>query len=333
MVLQPYPNPVVSDTAHKSSLFGRLLAAAHTLGLHLDPRDWAIPPWQISLRRRLSFTIYSTDKWLAASLGRPQLLRADDWLVVSLTPLDTPSAAFPTSLWSEQLRYSALCSILTDVLTELYSLRAVYGIAWNEREMLEKARPLLERLLSWQRDRFAHASDRPECRQLRDLCDLGHHFIKLLIFKAASRSLLHEHDDRNSDLDADARPEARHFSRSGSQGATSAAAEYIGSLNQEHCDMFWPHWTQSAFASVCFVQLTMALSSTSRDEAISWFRELADLRKKMRVRSRAMPILRLGLLRMDSIFWKGPKTVLTMTEPVLQAFHAVFVNQDDPTGT
>lgn len=328
MVLQPYPNPVVSDTAHKWSLFVRLVAAAHTIGLHLDPSDWRIPSWQVALRRRLSFTIFSTDKWLAASLGRPPMVHPDNWMVTSLDGPDILGSMLQTSDWDVQQQYSALCTILADVLSQLYTLRVIQNVGRNDRVMLERARPLLEKLLTWQRLKYGNIQGHSRAQPLSDLCDIGHHFIKLLIFKAASRSLLSEHSTGESELNAEERRDARHFSRSGSKSATVAFADCIGALSQEHSDIFWPHWTQSAFGSVCFVLFTMALSSESTDEATSWFRELADLRRKIRLRSRAMPILRLGLLRVDSIFWLGPEKALKMSEPVRRAYRSVFADQD-----
>ena len=119
MVLQPSSNPVVSDGSLKGAYMGLLVAAAQTLGLHLNPTGWTIPAWQISLRRRLAHIVYSTDKWLACGLGRPPLLHADNWLVTSLSMDDSLDSGLETVMWLEQMRYSELCEILDEVLVGL----------------------------------------------------------------------------------------------------------------------------------------------------------------------------------------------------------------------
>jgi len=45
--------------------------AAHLLGLHLDPTNWMLPRWEISLRKRLWWSLVIQDKWRALLYGRP----------------------------------------------------------------------------------------------------------------------------------------------------------------------------------------------------------------------------------------------------------------------
>lgn len=119
LTIRPYPNPIILDSGFKWSQLATLIACAHTLGLHLDPKSWRIPSWQISQRRCLSYLIYSTDKWLALSLGRPPLLHYDNWLVTSPSKEDYPVSDLHPSAWSNIKKRAELDSLLDRVLIQL----------------------------------------------------------------------------------------------------------------------------------------------------------------------------------------------------------------------
>lgn len=119
LAIRPYPNPIVLDSGFKWSQLATLIACAHTLGLHLDPKSWRIPPWQIAQRRCLSYFIYSTDKWLALSLGRPPLLHYDNWLVTSPSQEDHPVSGLDPLAWTNIMKRAELDSLLDRVLTQL----------------------------------------------------------------------------------------------------------------------------------------------------------------------------------------------------------------------
>ena len=119
LVIRPYPKPIVLDSAFKWSQHSTLVACAHTLGLHLDPKSWNIPACEISQRRLLSYFIYSTDKWLALSLGRPPLLHYDNWLVTSPTREDLLASSLVPSARSNIMMKAELDSLLERVLAQL----------------------------------------------------------------------------------------------------------------------------------------------------------------------------------------------------------------------
>ena len=86
--------------------------------------------------------------------------------------------------------------------------------------------------------------------------------------------------------------------------------------------MFWPHWSQVAFSCICFLNLLMAITSPDIQEATTWFRDLHMTRKEMRLKSNMLPVLRLGLLRIDALFWKGIDKVLHLQPHVQDALAA-----------
>lgn len=119
LIARPSTSPLILESSFKWSLHGTLVSTAQNLGLHLNPSHWNIASWQISLRRRISATIFSLDKWLAASLGRPPLLQQDDWLVTCLTNEDHYSSSVNPDQWIHCIRYTTLSSVLGDTLHQL----------------------------------------------------------------------------------------------------------------------------------------------------------------------------------------------------------------------
>lgn len=72
------------DTCSRSLFLGSTVALAMSLGLHLECRPWGIPGWEKRLRRRLWWAVYMEDKWTSLLLGRPPLIRPDEWDVLGL---------------------------------------------------------------------------------------------------------------------------------------------------------------------------------------------------------------------------------------------------------
>ena len=119
ILLRPSTDPLILESSFKWSLHGLLISTSQTLGLHYDPTSWNIPPWQVSLRRRLSSTIFAVDKWLACSLGRPPLITRDAWLVTSVVDTDSHAINLSPEIWSQHMCIAQLGALLGDVLSKL----------------------------------------------------------------------------------------------------------------------------------------------------------------------------------------------------------------------
>ncbi|KAL1837396.1 hypothetical protein VTK73DRAFT_4707 [Phialemonium thermophilum] len=52
-------------------LASQAVACAQMIGLHRDPTDWAIAPWEKALRRKLWWATFATDVWSSVSHGNP----------------------------------------------------------------------------------------------------------------------------------------------------------------------------------------------------------------------------------------------------------------------
>lgn len=166
-----------------------------------------------------------------------------------------------------------------------------------------------------------------EVQSIHAISSLGSHYVKMTIYRAIIRPFvanLASNDwpvDMRNEFSTDFQ-DILGFARKGVRTATTAAARLTKGLQQERSQIFWPQWSQVAFSSICFLDLMMAISSPDTQEALEWFQDLHSIRKEMRLKSNMLPVLRLGVLRIDAVFWKGVDKVLHLPPHVEQALKA-----------
>jgi hypothetical protein len=206
------------------------------------------------------------------------------------------------------------------------SLKAINDLTSDLPQTLSKSKELLDRLSEWHQE-FLQQSQKSseETAHLCTVSTLGYHYIQMTIFRAIIRPFIANPDVKTPagvrELARD-QQDVMSFARTGVRSATTSAANFVKGLKEEHFHMFWPHWSQVAISSICFLDLLMASSSLDTEEAKSWFRDLHDLRKEMRLKSNMLPILRLGLLRIDAVFWKGVDNVLRLQPHIKDALQS-----------
>jgi hypothetical protein len=203
--------------------------------------------------------------------------------------------------------------------------------ATNIQRTLEISKRLLEELSSWHEQyQLLTPIQSDEFTPLSTICLLGYHYVRMTIFRAIMRPVL-----ANSQSDPGThgntsglmnQQEVIGFARTGVRSSTSAAADLVMNLKEEHFHMFWPHWSQVAFSSICFLDLMMAVSSPSTEEAAVWFQQLQTVRKHMRLKANMLPVLRLGLLRIDAVYWKGVDKVMNLPSHVIDALQMNITN-------
>ncbi|KAJ5813835.1 uncharacterized protein N7503_000585 [Penicillium pulvis] len=317
LAIRPFSNPISLESAFKWSQLTSLVACAHALGLHLDPTLWKIPPWQVAQRRYLSYCIYSVDKWLALSLGRPPLLNLDTWLVKSPNRDDHLFSELDPLAWSRIIKQAELVSLLDRVLVHLYSPRAMSIFLIDQKQVLKSAELLLEYLHEWTRDVDFASPGQSRPTALQRVVEMNYHYIHLTICRSIMRPFI------DSDLNDAISPDyaiACEQARRKAKDCLIAAAEFIQDLRTDDLEVLWPAWSVTGFSSICFQILLMAVSSPNRCEATEWVACLRKVRKDMRLKAEALPFLRLALLRIDSIFWKGIHNVLLLKDHVSDAF-------------
>ena len=181
---------------------------------------------------------------------------------------------------------------------------------------MSKSKELLDRLSEWHQESSQQSQNLSEqAAHLNTVSTLGYHYVKMTIFRAIVRPFIANLNfgtaTGTSEM-ARNQQDIMSFARTGVHSATTSASDFVKGLKEEHFHMFWPHWSQVAISSICFLDLLMAYSSLDTEEATLWFRDLHALRKEMRLKSNMLPVLRLGLLRIDAVFWKGVDNVLRL---------------------
>lgn len=120
LLLKAPIDPMTLERPFKWSLLGSLTHMAQTLGLHLNPEGWRVPYQEIQLRKRLSWLIFTIDKWFAFSFGRPSNISRDNWTITDIR--SETLGASNTAEGTENLyhtQFSKLTNILDSVLRQL----------------------------------------------------------------------------------------------------------------------------------------------------------------------------------------------------------------------
>ncbi|EEA23561.1 conserved hypothetical protein [Talaromyces marneffei ATCC 18224] len=110
-------------------LTNMLVGTAQEIGLHVNPENWNILPSERKLRRILWWAVFTHDKWMAHTLGRPSHIVSHNWNVKPLALTDFADDENRISI--EGISYAqafiSLCSltrVLSDVCDNFYSIRA-----------------------------------------------------------------------------------------------------------------------------------------------------------------------------------------------------------------
>ncbi|KAH7303875.1 fungal-specific transcription factor domain-containing protein [Stachybotrys elegans] len=147
------------DTPAQLSFLGSTVALAMSLGLHLNPQPWGIPAWEKRLRKRLWWAVYMQDKWTSLLLGRPPIIRQDEWDVEDLDEADLEiqqdgasdsliSLSWPRrdAIFSHIVRLAQLVEYIHQTF---YTLKAAQKLSEDFRASIDSARPIRQALQTW----------------------------------------------------------------------------------------------------------------------------------------------------------------------------------------
>lgn len=118
---------------------GRVVALAHSLGLHRSPVKWKILEAEKALRIKLWWAVLIHDCWSSYAHGTPPTIRTE-YHDVPLPVDDLHSGNHPSSFYP-------LCS-LTQILAE--TLPIVYTLKDNDHDMWREVRAIEHRLDDWE---------------------------------------------------------------------------------------------------------------------------------------------------------------------------------------
>ncbi|EEA21784.1 hypothetical protein EYB25_006969 [Talaromyces marneffei] len=330
LLLQPCKNPLLLESPLKWSLLGLTVSMAQTLGLYLDPTAWNLPAEEIETRKRLSWLVWSVDKWLAFSLGRPNHISRNDWLITDLNPSND---ATDHSNESYATHFAKLTNILDTVLTELYSVRSVSILATDSQRTISTARPIMQTLDEWHKScssqiDIAHNQNDADLSNGSASLHIAFHAVRILVFRA----LLRPFNQLNSRLTPDGENSeewlaARTQIRRSALAEVTSILNLISSFRQEHYQAFWAPWSKTCFALVTNLLLLLSVTSdrgtgssemsqqpSPEETAVNEYMECRQVldraRAIFRLHAKTLDMIRFALLRIDAVFWIGWERVL-----------------------
>ncbi|KND86653.1 Transcriptional activator protein DAL81 [Tolypocladium ophioglossoides CBS 100239] len=278
-------DPVAVESPFAWSLASSMVAISQSLGLHMDPTDWKIPPGEIRLRRRLWWAVVVEHSWRAITHGRSSMLCIDDWNVTPLTPDDF--AIDPT-----------LDSANT------HSLRAVSQQQPLET-LVEKAKRPRQQLHEWLESLPESLSIHHEDDGANDESPQTHGSLYLAYFTAhvlLLRALLRPIINKNAQLDHTQSSVATVLQAS--RGLMHTMIKFVRGLDVKYKSAFWPAYTRHCFCypglfcyMLCLQQKEPHMMSYDRELLTTW-------RNILRTRVQSWPLLRFAIVKVDAIFWK-----------------------------
>ncbi|KAI8672117.1 Zn(2)-C6 fungal-type domain-containing protein [Fusarium sp. Ph1] len=305
---------IVESGSHTHPMSNRmftaqLVAMAQDLGIHIDCSAWAIPAWEVGLRRRLAWALYMQDRWGACIHGRPFLIQDSDWDVRLCTVSDYPElgAIDPEANrdhtspiivgWDLFMRHIELTQILSDVIRTFYSAAATRtGGTLDQMGVVaavERAKPLVFRLREW----HANLPHRLQLQstKLRELCangalHLAHAAVEIALHRALVRIMT-----------PDTPGSLYEVLRSTARAKLQSAIELLGSLRPEHTAAFWGSAAAYQAAEIGSMAGLLWATADSFDEMAWCAARVEELRWALRVRGAAAPFAReaLRLLERD----------------------------------
>ncbi|KAI8143198.1 fungal-specific transcription factor domain-containing protein [Fennellomyces sp. T-0311] len=196
---------VVDDVEEENSaqwiIAGAAINKAQDIGLHRSSTSWDLPEREVELRRRLWYTIYLMDKWIAASLGLPMTIPEDSFDVELPSPYELDSAYHTAArggpaliaqteasllerepVYGPFLEMVALSKVLEHVLVRMYAPK----VQLTDRQKTENVEALDIELNTWRLNLATELQFNP-CKPVKAVS----HSCVLYIFYNCVMILLH----------------------------------------------------------------------------------------------------------------------------------------------
>ncbi|KAM0717914.1 hypothetical protein Q7P37_006246 [Cladosporium fusiforme] len=311
-------NKHVSDTPFKWVIMTAAVSIAQTLGLNRDPTNWPLPRWEVQLRRRLAWATFTQDKWLALNFGRSSHINHDDWDVSPLhdNDFEEPDRVLladnlPAS--AHFLRLCSLTSIVNDILSSLFSLRATRALHNSLEATVDVAQPLRLRLTDWYQSLPVKLKLPPDSepaspangRQQKPFpqspldgngsLHLAYITARIELFRAMLRPRITNSSSAN----------AVQALRSGALAVGREVLAFVEALNARELEAFWASYSRANFTLTSSFLLHLFVSANAVDNARDCLDLLEAWRAALRLKSRSCDLFNLALLRLDGVFVRG----------------------------
>ncbi|EHY54949.1 Fungal specific transcription factor [Exophiala dermatitidis] len=323
-----------SDT-DSEELTRQLINAGHQIGLHLDATQWDIPDWEKALRKRLSWTLYSQDKWHSFETGNPPIINRANWGVPKITEQDFPEQSEYEQEGSSDVEKGRLLfcqlidlsEILGDILENILSVRATTEVAsageGGLELLLQKAKPYQARLRQWFSANSGHLS--MEVSNVNKLSPVG----SLRLAYVATEMSLHRQILLTLPTCSDGA--LIQLCRKTASERFQFAANLVKSLKPNHLVSFWYSMTPYNFALAGEFICHLYLTESNFEQRQLYLSRLREYRWLLTMSNSRAPYINQALQRLEVPFRhlldshpRDDQTVHGHQEP-LEGFTETFV--------
>ncbi|KAL2829322.1 fungal-specific transcription factor domain-containing protein [Aspergillus pseudoustus] len=284
------------------ALSAQLVATMQELGVHIDCDSWRIPAWEKSLRKRLAWSIYIVDKWMALIHGRPSHIVDElDWTVEPLseddfpeTPEDEDQEEGSGEIEAGRLSFQMLISlseIVNEILRAFYSARAMKTTR-KVRNLLQIAKPIQIRLREWRRDlptSLNLESARARKKSPIGSLHLAYYAVEISLHRAIILGL------QGSSCD----PSIISICREAARERAVTSIEFVKGLTAEQIQSFWHFSSAMNLVYIGIFTALLYLTSQTIEETQVYKKHLEEYRWTLRVMSRAANFVDFAVRRLD----------------------------------
>ncbi|KAK6531420.1 hypothetical protein TWF281_008225 [Arthrobotrys megalospora] len=249
----------------------RVVALAHSFGLHRDPRKWNKTPAEKELRIKMWWCIFIIDSWSSLSHGTPPNIAKgchdvklpDTKLSSGISSTSSPrtnttaNAYLPSSGLTSS--FYSLCS-LTQILAEI--LPMVYHLNPDPRTLMETLRTTATMLGKWEESQTPESTRRPPAK---DNASSHLHFCYLSVKLLFSRLSLRAAWQQQSHTTNNTNPALIiHDCLVDLQLAATKVLEYISNLTTPQIQEFWLPYTSHLLVVATMILLRCAVETENQ---------------------------------------------------------------------
>jgi hypothetical protein len=256
-VLDLLARPVKSVTTNILTI-GKLVALAHSHGLHRDPTRWSKSPEPTSMRKCLWWAVVIHDQWGSYAHGTPPNISSNRHDVPIIHPDDY--VVVPPSLGINHASHSFThLSMLTKILGELLNIVHDFNTVWADiPRVLRKLECSLD---DWEDMVCRHYNIDPARTPPAGQCSLWFSYlaVKLLVQRLYLRAA--------GSQTAPPAVDERQYRIIPLRNSALAIVDFLGSLTRHHFDEFWLSYS-AHFLVTATIMLLRCTIETREDGAL-----------------------------------------------------------------
>ncbi|RLV91627.1 Transcriptional activator protein DAL81 [Spathaspora sp. JA1] len=277
----------------------QVVSLAEELGLGLNCHDWKLPKWERGLRKRLAWAVYMEDKWLSLRCSRPSHIHFNNWMVDDLQDEDFPEIEESNDGKKIFINLIELSKILSDMLDQLYSIRAMNDVV-DINQVLVIAKPLQLRLRNWYHSlplELQMSSVQP-----RKLCSNG--YLQLAYFSTEltlHRKIITIIYQQTKSGVTPPPVELINVCRGAAKTRILASIEFVRDLKPEHIHSFWHSFSSANFTFIGIFIMILYISAPTREEGQFYHDQILNYRYILKMSSKVFEQASEALIELDLI--------------------------------